>query len=257
MKRHLEQQRETSEADEEAGDGLLSWGLTLVTVVGGVTIFVLPGINLAQRIEEVSAAIEAMGWYGPLVFILFTAILTAIGIPRLLLIAAAGALFGVVWGLIWSQLATLLGAYGTFAIARWSGRGVTFSRWPKLRRFMGMLSERGMVAVLLIRQLPLSSFYINMLLGLSSVRAREFLLGSLLGFLPEAIPAVLIGAGVVQGELADTLKYILLGVVLFVVLGLVLSRFMDSAKVRQQQIQMAEKSADSQDSLWEPLNKTG
>ncbi len=252
MKRHLKQQQEAPDSDEGAG-GLLSWGPLLIAIFGGITIFLLPGINLGQRIAEVSDVIDSMGWYGPLVFVLITALLNTIGIPRLLLVAAAGALFGVAWGLVWSQLATLMGAYGTFAIARWSGRGVTFSRWPKLRRFVGMVSERGLVAVMLMRQLPLTSFYTNMLLGLSSVRVRDFLLGSLLGFLPEAIPAVLIGAGVVQGELADTLKYILLGVVLFVVLGLVLSRFMDSAKVRQQQIQMAEKSADSPDSLGEPL----
>lgn len=86
--------------------------------------------------------------------------------------------------------------------------------------------------MLLSRQLPLSSFFINILLGLTAVRTRDFMIGSLIGFLPEAIPAALIGAGVVQEEPAAVLQYVLVGAVVFVALVYLLHRLRQQAARR-------------------------
>lgn len=203
--------------------------LLLLIGLGGWLIYLLPYQDLPGWVARLGDATARLGWYGPLLFALATAVLTSVGVPRLLMTGVAAALFGVLWGLVSSQLGAIAGAYATFALARWSGREAGLERWPRLRRFSGLLSRKGLIPVLLIRQLPLSSFFINLLLGLTAVRTRDFFLGSLIGFLPEAIPAALIGAGLVQGELATTLKYTLAGALLFVTLGFALHWFVRSA----------------------------
>ena len=51
------------------------------------------------------------------------------------------------------------------------------------------------MSIVLVRMLPVSNAIINIGLALSHVGDRAFLLGSLLGFLPQGIIAVIIGSG--------------------------------------------------------------
>jgi len=184
--------------------------------LGGWLLYLLPYEDLPGWVERLGEATAAFGWYGPLLFAAASALLTGVGVPRLLLTGVAAALFGVMIGLAASLSGTLLGAWATFLLARWSGHEAGFDRWPRLRRFSGLLASQGVLPVLLVRQLPLSSFFINLLLGLTAVRTRDFLLGSLIGFLPEAVPVALIGAGLMQSDRALMLQYMLLGLVLLI-----------------------------------------
>jgi len=208
--------------------------LVLLLGLGVYLLYLLPYQDMPGWVEMIGDRVAALGWYGPLVFALITALLTGIGVPRLLMTGVAAALFGFTWGLISSQLGALAGAYATFALARWSGRESGLERWSRLQRFTGLLSEQGIIPVLLIRQLPLSSFFINLILGLTAVRTRDFFIGSLIGFLPEAIPAALIGAGLAQGTFAEMLKYLLVGLLLFVTLGLLVRWLLRSPRVRSE-----------------------
>jgi len=67
--------------------------------------------------------------------------------------------------------------------------------WPRLRGYTEFFQQQGMLSVLLIRQIPCSGFYINILLGLTSVSYFDFFLGTFLGCLPLSVPATLAGAG--------------------------------------------------------------
>jgi uncharacterized membrane protein YdjX (TVP38/TMEM64 family) len=49
---------------------------------------------------------------------------------------------------------------------------------------------------------------INVSLGLSHVKHLHFLLGSAIGLLPEAVPATLVGAGLVKASLKDSAGYL-------------------------------------------------
>jgi uncharacterized membrane protein YdjX (TVP38/TMEM64 family) len=52
----------------------------------------------------------------------------------------------------------------------------------------------GFLLVLIMRQLPLTSLLINVLLGLTSISLGIFLLGSIVGLLPETIIFALFGS---------------------------------------------------------------
>ena len=77
------------------------------------------------------------------------------------------------------------------------------------------------MGVALIRQLPINGFYNNVLLGLTPVSHGDFLLGSVLGFLPLGVTACLLGAGLIQKDLFMGVQYIALGLACSVVLGLI------------------------------------
>lgn len=203
---------------------LLHGSFFLLLLSMGVAIYFTPVLGWLAERQALQAELAAFGWAAPLVFIGLSALLSAVGAPRLLLCSLAGAAFGWAEGLLWSQAGTLLGAYLTFLAVRCSGREPILRRYPRLDRFTGRIAGRGLVAVLLLRQLPMNGFYNNLLLGLSPVTHRHFLLGSLLGYLPLGITAVLIGAGLMQSGTAKIAGYAAAALAVFVVLGFGLKR---------------------------------
>jgi uncharacterized membrane protein YdjX (TVP38/TMEM64 family) len=209
--------------------GFGGFGILAVLALG-LAVFLVPAKDLLQQGEAIKAQLAGFGLAAPLVYTLAAAGLTAAGAPRLLLCSVAGMAFGTVWGLVWSQLGTLLGAYGTFLTVRWCGREPILRRFPRLARFTGKVEGRGLLAVLLTRQLPINGFYNNLLLGIAPVGHADFLIGSLLGFLPLGATAVLIGAGAVQADLSRIVQYSAAGLATFAVLGFLLNGFIQSAR---------------------------
>jgi uncharacterized membrane protein YdjX (TVP38/TMEM64 family) len=62
---------------------------------------------------------------------------------------------------------------------------------------------------------------INVGLGVSPVTQRQFLIGTAIGLLPEAIPATLIGAGLFQTSLTSSAKILALAAAVLAVIWLV------------------------------------
>lgn len=220
-----------SESGRTRMGGVLCGVGLLAVLVLGLAAFLLPLKTWLLQAQAIKAELDGFGLAAPLIFVLGSAALTAAGAPRLVLCSLAGMAFGISRGLVWSQLGTLLGAYGTFLMVRSCGRESILRRYPKLDRFSDRLRNRGLLAVLLIRQLPMNGFYNNLLLGLSPVSHGDFLAGSLLGYLPLGVTAVLIGAGVVQGDRTRIVQYYALGAIAaFVLLGFLLHRLVNAAR---------------------------
>lgn len=189
---------------------LVNGTLILTILVLGVAIYFTPLKSWLTEGQTIKHELARFGLAAPLVFTLAAAAFTAVGLPRLLLCSLAGMVFGFTWGLALSQLATVLGSYATFLFVRWRGRDYTLAHFPRLQRFSRPLESRGLLSVLILRQLPMNGFYNNIFLGLTQVSHRDFLLGSLLGFLPLGITACLIGAGLIQADAFKTAQYLAL-----------------------------------------------
>jgi uncharacterized membrane protein YdjX (TVP38/TMEM64 family) len=214
--------------------GLVNGTVFVLVLALGAAIYCIPLDNWLGEEQAIKAELARFGYAAPLVFTLSAAALTAIGVPRLLVCSLAGLVFGFVWGLAWSQLATVLGSYATFLFVRWRGRAYALAHFPRLQRFSRPLESRGLMSVLLLRQLPMNGFYNNLFLGLTRVGHRDFLLGSLLGFLPLGITVCLIGAGLIQTDVSKSIQYLMLGLVSSVVLGYLLARFARVLSIRGQ-----------------------
>jgi len=119
-------------------------------------------------------------------------VLVALGLPRLMFYVLGGLAFGFWQGLVLAQLGALAGSYITFCAVRSGGRGWLKERFGNHRLVGKAFRVRSSVkAVVLIRQLPLSSVMINSGLALSKVRARVFVLGTFIGYLPQGVIAAL------------------------------------------------------------------
>lgn len=132
----------------------------------------------------------------------------ACGMPRLVLAAAAGLLFGFAEGCLTALIIALAGSWGACLFARWGGgkwAADVLQRRPKLA---ALLRQPGIADIFLLRQLPVPGLLPNLLCGLTRVPHRTFLLGSLAGFLPSTIAVTLIGSSLGKESLDKALGQI-------------------------------------------------
>ena len=214
--------------------------LPILLIGGSVLIFCLPQFREQfGRIHEISSYLVSMGWAAPLIFIPAVAVLVAVGVPRLLLCPIGGMAFGFWQGLLWAQLGTMLGYYATFLFVRWSGRDFILRTWPRLSRYTKFSRKKGMISVLLIRLLPITGFYINLMLGLIPLSHADFLLGTVIGILPAAVPATLIGSGATAFSTGESKLYTLLaiaaGLAFWLLAGRLLRYYMKNRKAGESQ----------------------
>ena len=199
----------------------LAIGSLLIVVVGcSFLIYSMPLKDVLNQSQQIKLWLAETGYAAPVVFTLAAALLTAIGMPRLLLCTLAGVIFGFTWGFVWSHFGTLLGAYGTFIFARWSGREYVQQKFPKIIVLSQATQARGWRSVLFMRQLPISGLYNDILLGMSTVSHCDFWIGSALGFLPLGVTATLVGAGAIQADISHLAQYLGIATVAFFILTL-------------------------------------
>ena len=173
-------------------------------------------------LKNIKAQLRSFGFYAPLIFMACVFVLTAIGVPRLLFCPIGGFAFGFVEGLLWTQLATLSGYYTTFLFVRWGGREYVLHHWTKLGRLQKIFDLPAIPAVIICRQLPISGLITNLVLGLAPIRHVDFLVGTAVGILPEAIPFTLVASGAVKLGGGEHIGYVVgsVAVVIAVWIGL-------------------------------------
>ena len=162
----------------------------LVLVFGLVVSGALPSA------ASVRDTVDRSGVWGPLIFVLGYAVLAALPTPASALTIAGGALFGFVEGLGLVVAAASIGALMGFGLARGMGRRAIVhlvgSRMETLDRFS---RDRGLAAVLGMRVLPVLPFSaVHYACGLSDMRVRDYLLGTVVGIVPGSAAYVSVGA---------------------------------------------------------------
>lgn len=174
--------------------------LLILIAVAAVLFVLLEFTPAGERVRDWPALYELMaGGDGEaaLWFVAVTVVLMMVGTPRLLFYALGGFAFGFWNGLALALVASLIASWLVFRIARWGGRDWLRGRFGGHRLFARIVGTRPTaLSVALVRCLPVSNLIINLALAMSRVRSRAFVLGTLLGFLPQGVVAVLIGAGI-------------------------------------------------------------
>ncbi len=196
--------------------------LTVVAVAFALVYFT-PARNYLGNIQSVKYWLQSLGWVGPVAWMGIVCALVAAGMPRLLFCPIGGLAFGFWHGLLWTQVATLVGYYALFLFVRWGGQDLILRHRPRVRRLKGhFYGHSAALLVFAVRQLPISGLVVNFLLGLSPIRHHHFLLGTAFGILPEAIPFTLVASGVFKLSSRNTPLYIVaaLGVLLLVCIAL-------------------------------------
>jgi uncharacterized membrane protein YdjX (TVP38/TMEM64 family) len=168
-----------------------------VALAAGIGALVV--LALLLPLERLPRAASALGPAAPVFAALAGAVLLAALVPRTAISLACGALFGAFAGTAVALAAALAGALITFFAGRLLGREFLTSRnWGRWERLDAWLCRRGVLAIAVVRFLPLGPFgLVGYCYGTTSVPLLPYLLGTLIGATPSAIWYALIGAAVV------------------------------------------------------------
>ena len=109
--------------------------------------------------------------------------------PVTVLIVATGLVFGPVYGFVYALLGAELSALVTYGIGHYLGQKTIqrlSHRW--VGRVSRRLAKQGLLAMITLRVIPAAPFSIvNLIVGASHIRLRDFALGTLLGMTPGAL----------------------------------------------------------------------
>jgi len=143
--------------------------------------------------------------------------------PVILLIAATGIAFGPLLGPVYAMAGCLASASTGFAIGRWMGlRRITQLGGERMTRVTGTLKRNGTLAVFLVRKIPAPFTLVNIVVGASMIRFRDFIIGTVLGM--GAFVVGLAGFGYqATNALRDPSPGRLIGAALFVVVPLTIA----------------------------------
>jgi uncharacterized membrane protein YdjX (TVP38/TMEM64 family) len=142
---------------------------------------------LKDRRDALAAAVEARPWLFAAGFFLLYVLATALSFPgALILTLAAGAMFGLWWGLLLVSFASSIGATLAFLGARYLLRGWVQARFGKrLEAVDRGMAKDGVFYLLTLRLNPAVPFFlVNLGMGLTRVRAAIYYLVSQVGMLP-------------------------------------------------------------------------
>lgn len=167
--------------------------LLVVLLVGMAVLVRAYGLPDQAEIQQQVAAAGSLGW---LIFVAGYAVCALLPAPKGAATIIAGALFGLLGGVLLAWTGAMIGAVLSFVIARRLGR-TTVERM--LRGRLGaldtMIGERGFLAVLLLRLVPLFPFTaVNYGTGVTAVSLRSFVVGSAVGMIPGSVAYAALGA---------------------------------------------------------------
>ncbi|RJG06110.1 hypothetical protein D3870_08920 [Noviherbaspirillum cavernae] len=130
--------------------------------------------------------------FTPLAVVASYVIAGLVMMPVSLMIAVTGVVFGPVAGASYAIAGSLLSAAATYGIGWRLGRE-TVRRLvgARVNRLSQRIARRGIVAMIIVRMLPIAPFtLVNLVAGASHISFRDFMIGTLLGMLPGIVVMV-------------------------------------------------------------------
>jgi uncharacterized membrane protein YdjX (TVP38/TMEM64 family) len=172
--------------------------LVILALLAVVVVLAAMKLPLRHASAHLVSELQGAGGWGMALFVLAFVVACVLLVPSSALSIAAGAAWGTVVGSLLAIPGSTLGAVAACLVARtiarpWARRRLA-SR-PVVAAIDRAVGQRGFQTVVLLRLAPILPYnLLNIVLGLSSVRLRDFALGSLLGMLPLTILCVHAGA---------------------------------------------------------------
>jgi pyruvate/2-oxoglutarate dehydrogenase complex dihydrolipoamide dehydrogenase (E3) component/uncharacterized membrane protein YdjX (TVP38/TMEM64 family) len=198
-------------------------------------------LSLAYLQEQRGALIawrDAQPLAATLGFFAVYVLVTALSLPgAAILTLAGGAIFGLWWGVLIVSFASTIGATGAFLVARYLARDAIQARYgERLKAINQGIEKEGAFYLFTLRLVPIFPFFlINLLLGLTRMRATTFFWVSQLGMFPGTL--VYVNAGTQLAELQSLGGILSPGLIgAFVLLGvfpLIAKKLVDALKARK------------------------
>lgn len=174
-------------------------------LVGGVLAYMLQNdLGVRDLLRQLIALMQTPA--GPLIYMLAYLVRPLLFFSALVLSLAAGALFGPVWGIIYTVIASNLSATVAYGMGRLLGADL-FARAEgtegRVAHYAGRMRENSFETTLLMRFLFLPYDLVSYLAGFLRIDYRAFILATILGSLPGTFSIVLAGASIRVEELLE------------------------------------------------------
>jgi phospholipase D1/2 len=133
-------------------------------------------------------------WWAPLAVIASYTLASVLMFPRWLITMAAVIAFGPWQGFAYGLTGMVVAAVASYLPGRLVARDtVRRLAGQRLNRLSAMLHRRGMLAVTVVRLVPIAPFVVvNLVMGAMRIRFADFLLGSVIGLLPGMLTATVL-----------------------------------------------------------------
>ena len=193
-------------------------------VISGVVLvimFILYKLNIFKfsNPEEFKDYIQSFGVWAPIVYIVLFTVVPLTLFPDSILAISGGLAFGIVWGSIYTMIGALMGGTLAFFITRTIGNGAVNKLMDK--KFKGAkkyTDKMGVEVILLLRLIPLFPFdIVSYLAGLSNIKFRKYIFGTIIG----TIPGILIFNNIGEQIMDCTSFGFIVSIILLVLLFLI------------------------------------
>lgn len=172
----------------------------------GLLLLLLGGAGLgvwlvgAPSQGEIRRLVGGAGALGPVVYVLVYIVLTVLLVPGAVVTIVGGALFGSLFGTIYTVVGASLGAVAAFALGRWLGREqVANLAGKRIGRLEGWLADRGFVAILYLRLIPVVPFNVlNYAAGVTNVTRRDYVVATAVGIIPGTFAYATLGGSLTE-----------------------------------------------------------
>jgi uncharacterized membrane protein YdjX (TVP38/TMEM64 family) len=164
------------------------WRKVILVVVLAVLIGLALMFRYYIRVDLLLDQIRALGVWGPLAYIVSYSIAPSLFIPGFPLTIAAGALFGPVWGTVYTLIGATSGATLAFFIARYlAAEWVEQRSQGIVKKLKEGVEQEGWRFVAFTRLVPLFPFnLLNYAFGLTKIRPLHYIVTSFFAMLPGA-----------------------------------------------------------------------
>jgi uncharacterized membrane protein YdjX (TVP38/TMEM64 family) len=168
----------------------------LFLLITAATLYAMGGVN-AVKLQEL---IKRSGSAAPIIFVLVYIVATMFILPSTALNLLGGALFGPFFGVLWTSTGSIISAVLSFIFTRTTwGKAVAarlHKRWPSLEK---EISRGGRYYIFAMRLLPIFPYgLISYGAGLTTLRFRDYMLGTVPGTVLGILPIVMIGSSGVR-----------------------------------------------------------
>lgn len=171
----------------------LIWACTIGALVAYIR---LNDLTIAEALRQLVALMQTP--YGPLIYMLAYALRPLTFFSAIVLTLSAGAIFGPLWGIVFTVIAANLSATVAYVMGRVLGKGV-FDRSKSTgmaQRYAERMRQNSFETTLIMRFVFLPYDLVSYLAGFLRIDYRAFILATILGSIPGTVSFVLAGASV-------------------------------------------------------------
>lgn len=152
-------------------------------------------------VDRIVGGLQQLGQaFGPVAAVVGFALACAIAVPMTFLTLVTLVAFGPTTGFFVSLAGAVLGSAVSYGLGVLLGREVVLGlAGPRLKTLSERLGDRGLVAVIAVRMVPIAPFaVVNMVAGATHIRLRDMLLGTAIGMTPGTLAMMFFVDQIVQ-----------------------------------------------------------